>query len=557
MSIDANMASGQVDNLASAKPGIIASVLSPVLWIAVFIVAIGVTQLGSLEHEVLDWDETTFVLMAQDILRGNLPYVAVYDNKPPVLFVALAGWMAIFGESVASFRLFGDLCLLVVCLFTFLIGRQVTSELAAGVGTLFLIALSASGFAQHTQTEHLAMAFLMPAIWLLMQRDERLVVTFLAAILISLAVLTRTNLAYVAVVTAVFHAVLLLNSGFRSQLPHFLAFALGGVLPVVLMFLAYWQAGALDVLILSAVEAPLAYSAPVDGDLLEVLRLHAIFWGGRLLHEPWVFVPATMALGASTVLLGLAITTWPDRIFEHVHVGQAALVAVIGGAVVYSVLTGGAAYPHYWNQVLPFASIFLAVGCALLPIFRISRFSATCAAVIALAGAMASTAPAALRVVRGDVSAGQGHFIAQAAADLRAAGAQESVIWATEYHLVHFYLGTVQPSPMLTHPANIVAGRPVFDTMANGGYVPADTFEQLLENGPDYLVTGSMPPWYLPEDMAARFQDFAETGYSIFGTYGPLTVMKRNPPEIEPVDLAGPARSPGPAFIGPRPKPER
>lgn len=50
-----------------------------VAWAAcgIFSIAIGATQLGSLAHEIIDMDEATFIVMAKDMLNGNLPYVAL------------------------------------------------------------------------------------------------------------------------------------------------------------------------------------------------------------------------------------------------------------------------------------------------------------------------------------------------------------------------------------------------------------------------------------------------------------------------------------------------
>ena len=43
----------------------------------IFSIAIGATQLGSLDHEIIDMDEVTFIVIAKDVLNGNLPYVAL------------------------------------------------------------------------------------------------------------------------------------------------------------------------------------------------------------------------------------------------------------------------------------------------------------------------------------------------------------------------------------------------------------------------------------------------------------------------------------------------
>lgn len=59
---------------------------------------------------VLDWDESTFILIGQSILDGHLPYVALWELKPPLLFGAFAAAIAVFGDSIVGIRLFGTLC---------------------------------------------------------------------------------------------------------------------------------------------------------------------------------------------------------------------------------------------------------------------------------------------------------------------------------------------------------------------------------------------------------------------------------------------------------------
>ena len=79
--------------------------IASIVVLLTFALLILATQLGSLVEEVIDWDESTFILMAADVLRGNLPYLNLFDNKPPVMFFALAGALAAFGESLVTVRL--------------------------------------------------------------------------------------------------------------------------------------------------------------------------------------------------------------------------------------------------------------------------------------------------------------------------------------------------------------------------------------------------------------------------------------------------------------------
>jgi len=61
------------------------------MWAGMIVLLIAITQIGALSHEVLDWDESTFILMAANSLDGHLPFVEMFDVKPPGIFVLLAG----------------------------------------------------------------------------------------------------------------------------------------------------------------------------------------------------------------------------------------------------------------------------------------------------------------------------------------------------------------------------------------------------------------------------------------------------------------------------------
>ena len=40
--------------------------------------------------DVIDWDESTYILMGQSVLDGHLPYTELWDLKPPGAFLIYA-----------------------------------------------------------------------------------------------------------------------------------------------------------------------------------------------------------------------------------------------------------------------------------------------------------------------------------------------------------------------------------------------------------------------------------------------------------------------------------
>jgi len=134
------------------------------LWAVAMVMLVVVVRTGSLEQEIIDWDESTFVLMAADLLRGHLPYVHLFDNKPPGIFVLLAGSIGVFGQSLWAVRLVGDLSVLLTALFTYAMVARYASSLTAGLTAMTLIAMTGTAYGLHTSTELPATAFMTAAL---------------------------------------------------------------------------------------------------------------------------------------------------------------------------------------------------------------------------------------------------------------------------------------------------------------------------------------------------------------------------------------------------------
>src|SRR5215468_6742753 len=102
-------------------------------WVVGLAALVLVVHAGSLVHETVDWDEATFMLMAHDVRLGHLPYVYLFDLKPPGLFVLMAGVFSLLGESLWIARLVGVLAVIFTTIFTALIARRVAGPRFAGL----------------------------------------------------------------------------------------------------------------------------------------------------------------------------------------------------------------------------------------------------------------------------------------------------------------------------------------------------------------------------------------------------------------------------------------
>ena len=87
-----------------------------------------VTQFYTLNTETLNWDINTFLVMGQDILRGNLPYEHQFDHKGP-LFYLLYSIPAISGKVYVA-RIFNDLALSFLVCSMYLLSQKLKPTLS-------------------------------------------------------------------------------------------------------------------------------------------------------------------------------------------------------------------------------------------------------------------------------------------------------------------------------------------------------------------------------------------------------------------------------------------
>lgn len=453
--------------------------LTPLRVFIVLALLVLVTQLGGLAREMIDWDETTFILMGADVAKGHLPFVEQFDLKPPGIFVLIGILTATVGKSLAAIRLLGDACLLLSAFMGYRIAAPRTGSWPALGGAALFLAMVSLDFGQPTYSELPAAAALMGGAWLLVRGHVTLLAAAGAGVCVALAVLCRTNLAVVALAGG-----LLLLGGALLRSPRveplaFLAYGAGGLAPPALMVAVYAAAGELETLRLAMIDVPLAYSG--QKAIGTVLADHASQFYYTAASAPLIYVPATLLIGAGTVLVAWHLARADeDRWYP-------AVILTLTGAVLVSLLAGGVAYPHYWLQVLPFMGVLAAHALSIgkkgvLSWLLVAAVLVPCGAAIALRG------PDAAAVAADPAGAERGFAMKQAADWIRSTGPEKPRVWALHKHLVLWYLDAGQVSRAGVHPNNLAPG-PILRTLTAEGYVGPDELGRVMTSAPDYVVT--------------------------------------------------------------------
>jgi hypothetical protein len=508
------------------------AVSSVVRWIAGLTVLVLVVQIGALEREIVDWDEATFMLMAQDLRQGHLPYVHALDIKPPGLFLLMAGAFAVFGETLWTARLLGDAALVLTTVFTFLIARRFASPTLAGLAAAAMAGLTLAPFAQHTSTEVVGVAFLMAALWLMLRKRGGLATAALVGVLMAAATLTRLNLVAPAVAVGGFYALQLFHPRLVSSRFAVAAYALGFGAPVALLFTIYAAAGQLDLAVIMLIEAPRRY-ATEQLSALEAIVLHARRWYANIKQLPLVFIPFSVALG-----LGAAGAL--ARALPHLqrlrNVGGAlaeaagsdiAVLSLAFAAIAVSIFGGGDALPHYWQQATPLAAILTAwaasgAGRAWRPAAVKAALGLTAAAGVLLG------LPHTARVLANPAAVADAYpirYVAERIAEDREAGDE---IWALEHHLLLWRLKLPPVSPLATHPSNLTK-EVVAAPLMEAGVVPFDEYRRILARRPRYIVLGGPPDavFYLNEEERGLLATALSESYEQWLLHQDVVVYRR------------------------------
>jgi hypothetical protein len=139
-------------------------------------------------------DEGVYATIAQRLLRGDVPYRDLFDNKPPIVY----GWYAfsflLFGESVVAPRIVAALLLSLTTLAIFGEARLLFSRRAAYFGAgAFALATGLPFVALHANTEAYMLLPLVTSLgaFIIGMRRDRLVWFMLAGALGALAVMTK------------------------------------------------------------------------------------------------------------------------------------------------------------------------------------------------------------------------------------------------------------------------------------------------------------------------------------------------------------------------------
>jgi len=111
----------------------------------------------------VDWDESGFIIMGQGILDGLLPYDALWEMKPPLVYAFFAAAIGIFGKTIVAVRFAGCLWMTIAAYLTYRSAYVITLETKVSLAAAALLVAATSVLAPSVMAECLALVPLVGA----------------------------------------------------------------------------------------------------------------------------------------------------------------------------------------------------------------------------------------------------------------------------------------------------------------------------------------------------------------------------------------------------------
>jgi 4-amino-4-deoxy-L-arabinose transferase-like glycosyltransferase len=485
---------------------------------------------------VITWDESTFILMGQSILDGHLPYLKLWDLKPPLAFFSFALFILVLGKSIVAIRLAGTVCAVIVAYICYQLGETIWPQRNAGLvaGLLAVSVIGVVPAAQATMTETVALVPLMCGLLVLATRRLNLWNLAGAGALLGVAALIRLNLLYVSLAVAIVIVAVDLyrKESWSLTVKRQLAFILGHSAIGVAVLLPYLWIGEADLLWRSTLLAPLAYSGSRsslgEASAKQLHNIAHLFTGkqGLLSSLSW----GVALLGV--VVIALCWQQWSSRQRQ-----AAGMTAVFTGAVALSIVKSGAAHSHYLIQLVPFVSLLATVffGAFMRSRLRqVALIGVLTVAIITTAQPLTKRYKGLIAHIKAHQSMTAEQGVYEVAAYLNRHRSADQPVYLMTNHIIYWFINAEPLTKCTTHPSTIgktyllpyCAEKP--DADANSEML------RVLAKNPEFIVKLRGKPRYLnhQDDAWHTLSQALERNYQLVDVISAHEIYKR-------LDLSG------------------
>ncbi|WP_158974639.1 glycosyltransferase family 39 protein [Cellulophaga sp. L1A9] len=381
-------------------------------------------------RDYIDRDESTFIIMGQSWVNGHLPYMELWDLKPPLNFLFFAAIIYPFGKSIFLIRLFGAIIVAITSFYTYKIALEVSTKKVAFWCAIFCIFFqSLFGSMQGVMSEHISIVFFIPGLYLILKHKEWYWV-LASGIFMGLTAMVKLNMAYPIALIGLFYVYTYWKSkDFKVGIRNTFLYGFGIIMVIALTVLPYYLNGNITLWWNSVIEAPMMYANSKRNALLS-------------------FAPLLL------VILLFLYLAQRKKIFDFSNTAIQ-LLSLVTIAVYLSFVKGGRLNGHYLIQLYPTLLILVGMAVSKIPVVvkKIHKvFIVLLLLIIPIESYVEYFAIIKNKIEKGTFYNGEGIEVTNY---LKENNIDFNNILFTEYHIGYWFLNANPPTKAATHPSNI------------------------------------------------------------------------------------------------------
>ena len=459
------------------------------------------TQFSYIQHEVIDWDESTYLLISKYVSEGSLLYVDYWEAKPPVYFIYMGVVFKIFGSSLLVGRLAGDVLLLFSTVLIFKILKNYYSKSISLSGSLFLIYLFSYEASQPTMTEHVGIFFIVLSTYIVL-RDKQDINFFWLGTLFSLAFNSRNNLAFACLGIFIF---LFIEN--YLDLKKIYKLALGFITPIFVISLYFMYHKSLSNYVYMLWEFPLQST---DSYRMNINEFRTAFLNKLNLEE-------TLSIELIIFIILFATVAY---FFKNISKLRETDLNILSILILFfltvSIIFGGRLFNHYLIQLFPFIALLFASG---INIVKNIKYLQTVTLLLTLLININLLFLGFNNILNYE-EINSNYELKNISKFITNEGIEGRDILVLENHLIYLYNDSIVPFKVV-HPSNLPNTTRFSDiliSLSNLGITFQDEFKLFVEDQPEYIFCEDYCYSHITIDFYEKYYTlvFSNNNYKIF-----------------------------------------
>ena len=339
------------------------------VWLFFILLIIFALRLPILHVSVIDWDESVYFKIAQDIVNGGVPYQTSWDTKGPFLFFIFVPIILLFDDSIPALRVFTTVYLLLSIFFLYRLARKFFRGFACVIPPLiyglFFITPAFGGFASNGELFMMLPVILALLCFLNYEDKGRALMLVLSGLFSAVAFFMKATAIFSVLVVPLFILYRNLKPGspdIKSFFKETVYYSLGFAAVVIALTLYFGVHGALHDFYYTYFVVNNKYTSVVP--VKDVLfYLYYFLYGTILVNHDLITL---LAIAFSILILIYLVR----KKFGKEEKDRLLFIIALAVLSFVGVLWGRRMYPHYYLQMgLPY-SLLIALGISKLGLNR-------------------------------------------------------------------------------------------------------------------------------------------------------------------------------------------